>query len=210
MPNILIADDHEVTRRGIREVLIDSFEAVEIGEACNGPEVVSAVDSRSWDLVLLDLMMPGTDAVDLIEQIRERADALPILVLTGVEEVEWVVAALKAGANGFIQKSRASGELIQAITKILEGGRYLHPDTAIEIAANLQTDTPPLPHLSLSARELEVFEHIAKGLVPKEVAAVLGIKDKTVTTYLTRIREKTGLMTYVDIARYALQHQLVD
>jgi two-component system invasion response regulator UvrY len=210
MRNILIADDHEVTRRGLRELLRDTYPHVTVVEAADSDAVLAQLDVQEWDLILLDVMMPGIGILALLAAIREKTTKVPILVLTAATEVQYVIETMKAGANGLIHKHRAADELVEAMGKVASGGTYLHPDTAVAVAAALRDETKSLPHSRLSARELEIFRLIALGRAVKEVAAQLELSDKTVATYLARIREKTGLMSHVDIARYALHHGLVD
>jgi DNA-binding NarL/FixJ family response regulator len=205
---VLVVDDHEVTRRGIREILHDAFDEVQVFEA-EDPEDALGQLNETWDLILLDICMPGSNVLDLLGRIRSANRTVPVLVLTALNEVEYVVQTMKAGANGLIHKHRAADELVGAIEKVASGGTYLHPDTAIAIATSLREEKPVQPHEKLSAREHEIFCLIARGRAVKEIAAHLGISDKTVATYLARIREKTGLTSHVEIARYALQKGLV-
>jgi two-component system invasion response regulator UvrY len=210
MRNVLIADDHEVTRRGLRELLRDTFNQVAIFESNSSDAVLAQLGERAWDLLLLDVLMPGSGILPLLQQIRARNPTVPILVLTAATEVEYVIQTMKAGANGLIHKHRAADELLEAVSKVAAGGRYLHADTAAEVAAALGQPDPELVHHKLSGRELEIFRLIALGRAVKEVAAELGLSDKTVATYLARIREKTGLTSHVEIARYALRHHVVE
>ena len=210
MQHVLIADDHEVTRRGVREILREAFDGIDITEAVDGDSMRAQLPEQSWDLIMLDIMMPGSNVLEMLAHIRQRWSSVPVLVLTAAEEIEYVVQTMKAGANGLIHKHRVSDELLEAIRRVADGGTYLHAETASEIAATLRETKPSLPHEKLSDRELEIFRLIALGRAVKEVAGDLGISDKTVATYLARIREKTGLTSHVEIARYALQKGLVD
>lgn len=209
MKRVLIADDHEVTRRGLRELLRDAFGDLEISETADVESTMRLANESSWDLLLLDILMPGGNILDLIREVRGAQRSVPILVLTAATEIEYVVQTMRAGANGLIHKHRASDELIEAIRSVVTGGNYLHPETAKEVAARIGEAPPPQAHELLSARELEIFRLIAIGRAIKEIAGDLSLSDKTVATYLRRIREKTGLISYVDIARYAIQHGLV-
>lgn len=209
MRTVLIADDHAVTRRGVRELMHEAFVDLEVVEAADVPGVLTALPTRTWDLILLDVMMPGGSVLDVLAAIRAHAPVVPVLVLTAAVEIEYVTHCLQAGANGLIHKHRASDELLDAVRKVAAGGTYLHADTAVQLAGELRPSVPP-PHEKLSARERAVFLLIARGRAVKEIAGELGLSDKTVATYLARIRDKTGLSSHVDIARYALQHRLVD
>lgn len=206
MRHILIVDDHEVTRRGLRDILRDVLEHAEISEAADGTQAVAKVASQHWDLILLDILMPGVNVIDVIRRIRAQDQAVPVLIVTAASESEYVIQTMKAGANGLIHKHRASDELIDAIKQVAAGGTYLHPETAVAVAQALRQDKLPQPHDKLSERELSVFKLIAQGRSLKQIGGDLKVSEKTVATYLARIREKTGLMTYVEIARYAIQN----
>lgn len=209
MKNVLIADDHEVTRRGLREILGDSFEDLLFFEAPDAHEAIALIPRHPWALILLDILMPGPRVVQVLEQIRARDAQVPVLILTALRELEYVPETMRAGANGFIHKHRAADELVEAVRRVMAGGTYLHPETAAAIATDLRNQTPPL-HDKLSQREREIFLLIARGHSIKQIAGELQLSDKTVATYLGRIREKTGLISLVDIARYALQHHLTE
>lgn len=208
--NVLIADDHEVTRRGLRELLRDAFGQLEVCEVADGSAVIARLSERDWDLIFLDVLMPGPGIVPLLGAIRAKNSSVPILVLTAAMEPEYLIQAMKAGASGVIHKHRAVDDVLEAVNKVTTGGRYLHSESAIAVATAIARSEPELPHRSLSARELEIFRLIARGRAIKEIASDLGLSDKTVATYLARIREKTSLVSHVEIARYALQHGLVE
>ncbi len=210
MRHVLIADDHEVTRRGLRTILCDAFEGVRIVEAANTRSVLEQLDDHPWDLILLDVMMPDSNILDVLAAIRRQQAKVPVLMLTAATELEYIIQTMKAGANGLIHKHRAADDLLDAIAKVATGGTYLHPDSASAIARSLRVVEATLPHEHLSARELQIFKLIALGRAIKEIAAELQLSEKTVATYLARIREKTALNSHVDIARYALHHRLVE
>jgi DNA-binding NarL/FixJ family response regulator len=210
MRNVLIADDHAVTRHGIRQLLRDAFEGVEVVGVGDGDAALAELPSRPWDLILLDVMMPGPNILVMLARIRALSANVPVLVLTASSEIEYVIETMKAGANGLIHKHHAVDDLLEAVQRIAEGGTYLHADTAAAIAKTLHARKPTLPHPDLSERELDIFRRIALGRAIKEIGFDLGLSEKTVATYLARIREKTGLTSHVDIARYALKNGLVD
>ena len=209
MRNILIADDHAVTRRGIREILHEAFPQVVIQEAADAEGLLAVLSDRPWDLVLLDALMPGGSVLETLARIRTTHPQVPVLVLTAATEIEYLVHAMRAGANGLIHKHRASDDLLEAIKTVANGGNYIHPESALDLAATRRGDQA-LPHERLSGREREIFARIAQGRSVKEIAGELKLSDKTVATYLARIREKTGLNSHVEIARYALLHHVVD
>ena len=210
MRNVLIADDHAVTRHGIRQLLRDAFEGVEVVGVGDGDAALAELPSRPWDLILLDVMMPGPSILVMLGRIRAVNANVPVLVLTASSEIEYVIETMKAGANGLIHKHHAVDDLLEAVQRIAEGGTYLHADTAAAIAKTLHARKPTLPHHDLSERELDIFRRIALGRAIKEIGFDLGLSEKTVATYLARIREKTGLTSHVEIARYALKNGLVD
>jgi two-component system invasion response regulator UvrY len=210
MRNVLIADDHAVTRHGIRQLLRDAFDGVEVVGVGDGNAALAELSSRPWDLILLDVMMPGPSILEMLARIRAVDSSVPVLVLTASSEIEYVIETMKAGANGLIHKHHAVDDLLEAVQRIAEGGTYLHAETAAAIAKTLHARKPTLPHHDLSERELDIFRRIALGRAIKEIGFDLGLSEKTVATYLARIREKTGLTSHVDIARYALKNGLVD
>ena len=208
--HVLVADDHEITRRGMRELISEAFQEAEIIEAGDAKDVRHHLPTRSWNLILLDVRMPGGTILELIEDVRTKNSTVPILVLTAVTEVEYAIQTMKAGANGFIQKHHAAEELLSAIEAVTSGQTYLHSETQGQIAeATIHARDQPL-HFKLSERELDILRAIASGQSVKEVGSALYISEKTVATHISRIRSKTGLRSYVDMARYALRHSLVD
>lgn len=209
MNSVLVVDDHEVTRRGVRELLLDANPGVEFEEASDGAALARLLPTRAWSLVVLDAMLPDASLLETLALIRG-GSAVPVLVLTAAVELEFVIQSMKAGANGLIHKHRASQDLVEAARCVAAGGTWLHPETAGQVAAALREPPQTLATHDLSGRELEIFKRIALGQTIKEIAGELALSDKTVATYLTRIREKTGLQSHVEIARYALKHQLVD
>ena len=210
MLHVLIADDHAVTRHGLRELLRDSFDGVDVVEVGDGHAVLAELPSRAWDLILLDVLMPGPGILELLRAIRAVNPSVPVLVLTASNETAYIVETMTAGANGLIHKHHAVDDLLEAVQSIADGGTYLHADAAMVIAKSLHGRKPTLLHHDLSDRELDIFRRIALGRAIKEIGFDLGLSDKTVATYLARIREKTGLTSHVEIARYALKNGLVD
>lgn len=207
MRHILVADDHEFTRRGVSELLREEFPGVEVVQAADGSQVLVLLPEQPWDLLVVDLMMPGMTTLELIRRVRGAGVAAPILVLTAVCEPGCVPGLFAAGANGFIQKHRTARDMVTALNCVAAGERYLHTATALELVDQLQA--PPPVHKALSERELQVLLCLAQGLSVKAAAAELGIGSKTVGTYVARIREKTGLGSPVEMAHYALREGLV-
>jgi DNA-binding NarL/FixJ family response regulator len=210
MTRILIADDHELVRRGLRQTLAEAFPQLLVGEAADASQTLTAAEKKSWDIVLLDINMPGRSGIDVLQDLKRLYPRLPVIVLSAFAEKDYAVRAFKLGASGFISKQSASRELIVAVKKALAGGRYITPSLAEVLAATLAGETPSVPHETLSNRELEVLRKVALGKSLKEIASELSLSEKTVGTYRTRISRKLGLGTNVEIARYATRHKLVD
>jgi two-component system, NarL family, invasion response regulator UvrY len=210
MIRILIADDHEVVRRGLKDILAEEFDKLRIGEATQANEILDAVRKQEWDVVLLDINLPGRSGLDVLEELRRLFPRLPVVVLSAFPEADYALRAFKLGAAGYVNKQSASDELLVALRKALAGGKYVTSSLAEKLAANLAGEVSSEPHESLSNRELQVLRMIAGGKTIKEIAAELFLSDKTVGTYRTRLSEKMGLGTNVELTRYALQHRLVD
>jgi len=210
LTRILIADNHEVVRRGLKGILADAFSKSKIGEARTSQEAVESVHQQDWDIILLDINMPGRSGLDVLEEIKHLHPQLPVLVLSAFSEEDYAVRAIKLGASGYLTKQSASDELIAAINKALAGGKYVTASLAEKLAASVAGETGGDPHDSLSNRELQVLRLVASGKTLKEIAAELNLSEKTVGTYRMRIAEKLRLSTNVELTRYALQHKLVD
>ncbi|CAB3730907.1 MULTISPECIES: response regulator [Achromobacter] len=210
MITVMLADDHTLLREGLRRLLEQAGDISVQGEAANGAEALKLLEQRAWDLLVLDMSMPGRNGVDLIRQIKSGHPDVPILVLTMHGEQQYAIQAIKAGASGFLTKDIAAEELVQAVRKVAGGGRYLSPSLAESIAFDRQDNTGALPHLLLSDRELSVFRHLASGLNNSDIARRLFLSVKTVSTYKSRILVKMNLRNQTDLVRYAIRHQLIN
>ena len=210
MTRVLIVDDHEIVRRGLKQILIDEFKELEVGEAGDARQAMEAAHQKPWDIVLLDINMPGRSGLEVLEDLRQLRPELPVVVLTAFPEADFAIRSFKLGACGYVNKQSASDELLAALRKALAGGRYITPSLAEKLAATLAGEVASDPHETLSNRELQVLRLIASGRTIKEIAAQLSLSEKTVGTYRTRISAKMGLATNVELTRYALQHRLVD
>jgi DNA-binding NarL/FixJ family response regulator len=210
MTRILIADDHELLRRGLKGILAEEFPELQFGEAVDGRQALAAVEKQDWDLMLLDINMPGRSGLDVLQDVKLLLPKLPVLVLSAFPEQDYAVRAFKLGASGYVSKQGAAAELITAVRKALAGGRYVTPSLAEALASTLAGDTPVAPHELLSNRELQVLRMVAQGKSLKEIAAELVLSEKTIGTYRTRLAQKLGLGTNVELARYAERHKLVD
>lgn len=210
MTRILIADDHEVLRRGLKTILAEAFPDLVAGEAADARQALEAAEKRHWDVVLLDINMPGRSGLEVLQDLKRLHPQLPVVVLSVFAEKDYAVRAFKLGASGYVSKQSASGELLAAIRKALGGGRYVTPLLAEALAATVAGAAPAVPHELLSNRELQVLRLVALGKPLKEIAAEFSLSEKTIGTYRTRISQKLGLSTNVELARYAMQHKLVD
>jgi two-component system, NarL family, invasion response regulator UvrY len=210
MTRILLVDDHEVVRRGVKQMLAEAFAPASFGEAGNLPQARELLARQPWDLVLLDVNLPGGSGLELIERARQECPAAAVLVLSAYPEEEFAVRAFKLGAAGYLTKASLADEMVAAVHKVLGGGRYVSAALAERLALALGNNTPAAPHEALSARELEVLRQVASGRTIKEIAQQMQLSEKTVATYRRRVSDKTGLSSNVDLTRYAMQHRLLD
>ena len=210
MTRVLIADDHEVVRRGLKQILEDALGPLKVCEAKTAQEAIDLVIKQPFDLVLLDINMPGRSGLEVLQEITRLRARTAVLVLSVAPEEDYALRCLKLGASGYLSKRSASDELVAAVNKAMAGGKYVTPSLAEKLAAAMSGDSPDTPHGALSNRELEVLKLIAAGRTIKEIASELVLSEKTVATYRARLSEKMGLATNVELARYALQHHLAD
>lgn len=210
MIRVLLADDHEVVREGLKRMLADVPDLRVVAEAAQGAEVMAALRREAIDVVVLDLSMPGRSGVDLIRQIRAEFVRLPILVLTMHQEEQYAVRAIRAGAFGYLTKGTPASELIVAMRTVAAGRRLISPRVAELLALEAQPSGDPLPHQALSDREFEVFRLLVEGKSVGEIAQQLFVSVKTVSTHKTRILQKMSLASVPDLVRYAIKHQLSD
>ena len=207
---ILIADDHAILRRGLRNLLQEEFVALEVAEARDSREALDLMVREEWDLVLLDINMPGRGGLEVLTETRRVHARAKILVLSAYAEEEFALRAFQLGASGYLNKQTAFDELLLAVRRILGGGKYVTASLAERMAATLGGEIQPEPHEALSARELQVLRLIAVGRTLKEISSELTLSEKTIATYRARISEKMGLGSKVELTRYALQHKLVE
>jgi two-component system, NarL family, invasion response regulator UvrY len=210
MIKVLIADDHAILRRGLKEILVRELEVVTCGEAEDAQQVLTEVENQTWDLVILDISMPGRSGLDLLSDLQRTHPKLPVLVLSMHAEDQYGKRVLKAGASGYMNKESAPEELIKAIQKVLAGGCYVSPTLAEELALALHSDAGRPVHEILSSREFEILRMIASGKTVTQIASELHLSATTVSTYRTRILGKLNLATTAELIRYALQTHLVD
>lgn len=207
---ILIVDDHPVIRRGLREILDEEPDLEVVMEASTAAEAVTAVQRHPLDVVLMDITMPGRNGLEGLRDIKAVRPDLPVLMLSMHPEDQYAIRSLKAGASGYLTKESAPEELVQAIHKVTEGGRYITASLAERLALEVGGGRSQLPHESLSDREFHVLKELARGQSLTAIAEELSLSIKTVSTYRTRLLEKLGATSTADLVRYALEHKLLE
>ncbi len=210
MMRILIADDHALLRRGLKEILVREIEDAVCGEAENAQQLLAQIQNQDWDVVILDVTMPGRSGLDALRDIRALRPKLPVLVLSMHPEDQYGKRILKAGASGYMNKDSAPEELIKAIRKVRSGGRYVSAALAEKLALDLGVDTERPTHEILSGREFEVLRMLASGKTVSQIAEDLHLSATTVSTYRARILEKTRMTTTAELMHYALQNHLIE
>jgi len=209
MIKVFIADDHAVVRSGIKQILSEESDIKVVGEASNTDEIMKHLYDQNWDILILDITMPGQNGLDAIMEIKQRKPDLKILILTMHSEEEVAIRALKTGASGFLNKDSVPGELIKAVKKVYEGGKYISSSIAESIALSFEKSKPNMPHEDLSDREFQIMCLIASGNSLNQIADNLSISVKTVSTYRSRILEKMNMKSNVELTHYAIRHKLV-
>lgn len=211
MIRVLIADDHPILREGLKHILADCSDIVYVGEAADGHQVLEQIRHAAFDIVLLDMQMPGKSGVELIRQIRQEQPKLPILVLSTHKEDMYAVRTIKAGASGYLCKDNAAQGLLQAIRKVASGGVYITPAVAEQLVMDMQPGNRSgvLPHTLLSNREYQIFLLLVGGKSVTDIAGQLNVSVKTVSTHKVRIKEKMGLGNTSELVRYAIENGLV-
>lgn len=210
MIKILIADDHAIVRKGLKQILAETPDMVVAGEAHNGQELLDKVRGHQWDVVVLDISMPGRGGLDILKQLKGERPKLPVLMLTIHPEDQYAVRVLRAGASGYLTKESAPDHLVEAIRKVARGGKYISPHLAEKLAFNLESLSEKPPHEALSDREFQVLRFIASGKTVKEIGEEFSLSVKTISTYRTRILEKMKMRNNAELTHYAIQQKLVD
>ena len=210
MIRVLIADDHALVRRGLREIMTESGQVEVVVEATNAAEALEAVGRQPFDVAVLDLALPGRGGLELLADIKRVCPALPVLILTVHPEEQYAVRALRGGASGYLTKETAPETLMEALQKVASGGRYVSASLAERLAVQLETGLDRDPHEALSDREHQVFRMLALGSTVSAIAAELSLSVKTVSTYRARVLEKMGLRNNAELMQYAFRHRLVE
>lgn len=206
---VLIADDHAIVRRGLKEILEETQDIIVAGEASNAREALEKLQAESWDVLVLDITMPGRSGLDILKDIKQIRSGLPVLVLSMHAEEQFATRVIKAGASGYLNKESAPDELVKAIRKVFSGGKYVSAAQAERMVDELTGDITRQPHELLSDREYEILCLIASGKTPTQIAKGLSLSVKTVSTYRARILEKMRLSTNAELTHYAIKNGLV-
>jgi len=206
---VIIADDHSIVRKGLKQILLEEYPFAEVSEASNAEELIKLVMSDTWDVVITDLSMPGRSGLDALRQIREAFPKLPVLVLSMHPEDQYAIRVLKAGASGYLNKDTAQDELIQAMRKVLIGKKYISARVAEQMAEVIEGNTDSALHELLSDREFDVLKMLASGKSVSEIAVSLSLSSTTVSTYRARIMDKMKMKSNADLTRYALENKLI-
>ncbi len=207
---ILIADDHAVVRRGLRQILAEAFKRATFGEAANSQEALECVWKDPWDIVILDLTMPGRSGLEVLKEMKRARPKLPVLILSMHPEDQFAVRLLKAGASGYMTKESAAEELVGAVNKAIAGGRYVSLPLAEKLASLIVHDVHAAPHENLSDREFLILRMIASGKPVSVIARELSLSVKTVSTYRARLLEKMNMSNNSELVHYAFQNELVE
>jgi len=210
MIRIVVADDHTIVREGLKQVLHAAPDLTVIGEAQNGHEVIARVRELEFDVLLLDMSMPGKSGIELIKQVHAEKPRLRILILSMHEEHQYAVRAIRAGAAGYLTKEGASAQLVSAIRRVAGGGAYISADVAEQLALGAMPGAKGPPHSTLSDREFQIFRMIAEGKSVSDIAERLNLSVKTVSTHKANILQKMNMSTQAELIRYALTHRLVE
>jgi DNA-binding NarL/FixJ family response regulator len=207
--NIVIVDDHQLIREGLKKVLMKESDIKILGEAGNYSELLEQISGKDVDIIVLDLSLPGRSGLDIISDLRSQNIKMKILVLSMHPEERFAIRVLKAGANGYLTKESAAEQLVNALRKIYSGGKFISPKLAEHLASEITSDQKPL-HELLSNREFEILRLISFGKTVSQIAVELSLSINTITSYRTRVLEKMNMKTNAELIRYALKHQLVD
>jgi len=210
MLRFVMADDHPVVLKGLKEILSESFNEAIIDETTTGYELLRKVQNNQYDLVLLDISLPDINGLEVLKEIKKTKPKLPVLIISMYLEEQYALRAMKAGAQGYVTKRSASDELVLAVRKILSGKRYISPAFTEKVLFDFESDTEKLPHESLSDRELQVLCMIGQGKAVNQIAEELHVSANTVRTYRTRILEKIGVKGTSELIHYAVMHGLTE
>ena len=206
----MIADDHTIVREGLKQIVSDTCDITVADEARNGQEILDKFDKQHFDLIVLDISMPGMNGIEVLKTIRLQKPKLPVLILSIYPEEQYAIRVLRSGASGYLTKESAPNELINAIRKIAAGGKYITHSLAEKLALAIDENTEKPLHETLSDREFQVLKLIASGKTPNEIANLLCLSEKTISTYRSRTLEKMRMKNNSELMHYAIQHGLTE
>ena len=209
MIKVLIADDHAIVRKGLRQIVKEQAAYMEVDEAADGQEVLEKIMAGEWDVLVLDISMPKRSGLDILQEVKHVKPNLPVLVLSVHPEEQYAIRVLKAGASGYMNKDCALDELVRGIQKVVGGGKYVSPTLAEKLAFDLSGQNNRLPQESLSDREFSVLLLIGAGKSVSEIATELSLSVKTVSTYRARVLEKLSFHSNADLIRYVIDNSLL-
>ena len=210
MMKILIADDHAIVRRGLVQIIADSPDSIIVEEASDGEEALAKADNGDFDLVMLDISMPGRSGLDVLKELKSRNPRLPVLILSMHPEEQYAVRALRCGASGYLAKGSASDDLLFAINKVLSGGKFISSSLAEKLAEALDSNSEKAPHETLSNREYQVMQMIASGKTTSEIAADVSLSVKTISTFRARVMRKMKMKNNAELTHFAISNKLVE
>jgi len=209
MKHILIADDHSVVRKGLKQILLEAFPFAEIVDVADAEELFKKILKHKWDVVISDISMPGRSGLEVLQQIRQDQPKLPVLILSVHSEEQYALRVLKAGASGYLNKDSAPEELVKAVSQLMLGKKYISASVAEKLASSLDQDSNKPLHELLSDREFEVLKLLAAGKSVSEIAQQFSLNVSTISTYRARVMEKMNLRTNADLTLYAIEFKLI-
>lgn len=209
MIRILIADDHAIVRKGLKQLIIEEYPSAIIDESGDAESLIQKVIKSSWDVVICDINMPGRSGVEALRQIKEIYPQLPVLIMSMYSEDQYAIRVMKAGASGYLNKDNIHNEIIKALQTVRLGRKYITATLAEKLAESLNTDNQKMPHEFLSDREFDVLKMLAQGRSVSEIAVQFSLSATTVSTYRSRILEKMKMKSNADLTRYALEQNLI-
>ena len=209
MKRILIIDDHAVVREGLKQILRDEFPSTQFGEACDAGEALDLISKQDWDMIILDIFLPGRSGLEVLKDINQNKPKLPVLVHSMHSEEAFAIRAFKSGASGYMSKSELPEQLVKAVNQLLTGKKYISPSLAELLASEILTTTDKPLHSALSDREHQIMLMLASGKSASQIANALSLSNKTVSTYRTRVLKKMKMKTNADIIRYAIEHEMI-
>jgi two-component system, NarL family, invasion response regulator UvrY len=210
MLRILIADDHALIRKGLKQILLEEYPSALVEEVNDAEGVIKKAITNEWDIIISDLSMPGRSGLDMVQQLKQNFPKLPVLILSIYPEEQYAIRVLKAGAAGYLSKDAAAEELVEAVQRVLQGRKYISSSIAEKIVEDLgQNSSGQAPHELLSNREFDVFKLLTSGKTVSEIADQFSLSATTVSTYRSRILEKMNMRNNAELTRYALENKLI-